>query len=434
MTSAPDQAPPVAERLAALRAVSEDDAVARCEVVRDLVVVCSSSRGGSSLFGELLRRSPDLLTFSAEVNPHFAIPTLAHRRGCASVLDPAEALAGDGLRVLQAELGVDLGSPADHPDATALAAHTAWRLTMQWPAEAIDPRQVEDWTHAALAQQAGTFDRVRFLFDVLSQARRHHPALDPYRYDIPDQDVATRFPSQAVPSGPTAEPVVEMTPFVLPRPWRVATFSEAASHPVVVTTPRNSFRLRLLAAAFPQARISVVHLVRNPAAAANGLRDGWRHRGFFSCRTEVPLAIPGYSDEFPLWGEQWWNYDVPPGWRDWAERPLAEVCGYQWRAAHEATLQAVSDLRLERRQVHLEDITGPRERRAAALRGVCRLLQIDAGPVVGDDDLPVVMPTAPPRPRRWAANAALLEPVLRDARILHMAAELGYDRDPATWA
>src|SRR3712207_3422561 len=95
-----------------------DDGIANCAAVRDLVVVCSSSRGGSSLFGELLRGSPDLLTFSAEINPHVTIPTLgAGGCGCELLRDPSPvAGSATGLPILQSELGNDLGRPADVVD------------------------------------------------------------------------------------------------------------------------------------------------------------------------------------------------------------------------------------------------------------------------------------------------------------------------------
>jgi hypothetical protein len=64
----------IVERLAALRERRGDGRLA-CEAVRRLVVVCASSRGGSSLFGEMLRGLPGLLHTSAEINPHFVIPT-----------------------------------------------------------------------------------------------------------------------------------------------------------------------------------------------------------------------------------------------------------------------------------------------------------------------------------------------------------------------
>ena len=57
-------------RIAALREISGAPAppdVAR--LARDVVIVGSSSRGGSSIFAELLRRSPHLLHFRGETNP-----------------------------------------------------------------------------------------------------------------------------------------------------------------------------------------------------------------------------------------------------------------------------------------------------------------------------------------------------------------------------
>src|SRR4051794_5935059 len=39
--------------------------------VRDVVILASSSRGGSSMLAEVLRHTPQLLHFRAEVNPFF---------------------------------------------------------------------------------------------------------------------------------------------------------------------------------------------------------------------------------------------------------------------------------------------------------------------------------------------------------------------------
>ena len=431
-------APPVAQRLAALRAAGERDAVATCAAVRELIVVCSSSRGGSSLVGELLRRSPDLLTFSAEINPHVTIPTLGSGGGADVVADPFPyAGTGAGLAVLQGELGNDLGRPAVRLDRSAFARHVAWRLTMQWPSVAVDLDRVACWVDEALsvAGSGGRLpDRAAFTLALLGAVMRAHPTVNPYRYDLPATDVAAAFPAAAMPHGPTDEPVVEMAPFVLPRAWDVATPSEAGQMPVVATTPRNAFRLPLLARAFPNARVRVLHLTRNPAAAINGLRDGWLHRGFFSCRTEEPLDIAGYSDVEPGWGRDWWNYDVPPGWRQWTGRSLPEVCGFQWRAAHEATAAGIAAMGLDAHRVAFEDVIDP-GRRDDTMTRVCRWLDIDPQPILDrSQQLPVVMPTAAPRPRRWHDNAAALAPVLADAQIVATARALGYDADPSTWA
>lgn len=429
-------APAVAQRLSALRQTGPDAAGQSCLAVRDLVVVCSSSRGGSSLFGEVLRRSPDLLTFSAEINPHVTISTLGSGGGCDVVADPAPfAGEGGGLQTLRVELGNDLGRPGRDVDIDAFSRHVAWRLTMQWPGEQIDAGEVAGWVDDVLAAQPDAdpmTDRAAFALALLRRVQGAHPAVNPYRYDIPDPEVAAAFPEAAIAQGPTAEPVVEMAPFVLPRVWQVVSAAEASTRTVVATTPRNAFRLPLLARAFPNATVRVVHLVRNPAASVNGLRDGWLHRGFFSCRSEVPLAIAGYTDAFPAWGAAWWNYDVPPGWREWVERPLTEVCGFQWHAAHTATLHAASRMGLGVHRVAMEDLVGSPDRRADTLRSLAKWLGVDPAPLTVGDELPVVMPTAPPLPRRWTANAGELAYALEDPGMLALARQLGYG-DPITW-
>lgn len=427
----------VATRLQQLRDVRGEAAVELCAAVRDLVVVCSSSRGGSSLFGELLRRSGALLTFSAEINPHVTIPTLGSGGGCDVVADPAPfTRSSEGLAVLQGELGNDLGRPASELEHGSFIRHVTWRLTMQWPAITFDLGTVADWVDQAMAALGCTGrppEPEPFLLALLPLVMRAHPQVNPYRYDLADDVVARRFPHVAVPQGPTAEPVVEMAPFVLPRAWRVADRAEAAARPVLATTPRNAFRLPLLQRAFPNARLRVVHLTRNPAASVNGLRDGWLHRGFFSCRSDEPLDIAGYSDVVGPWGRWWWNYDVPPGWRNWTARPLVDVCGFQWRAAHEATIASAEAIGADRFRVAFEDVINP-DSRGATLTALARWLEIDPAPLADHaGDLPVVMPTAAPRRRRWEANAAALEPVLTDPEILATARMLGYSDDPRTW-
>ncbi|MBW3644267.1 MAG: sulfotransferase, partial [Actinobacteria bacterium] len=110
------------------------------------------------------------------------------------------------------------------------------------------------------------------------------------------------FPDVPPAEGPPGEALVEMPPFVLVSPWRRPSPAELATLPLVLATPRNSFRLDFLRSLFPAARLRVVHLTRNPAASINGLVDGWHHRGFFNCRVGRRLAIRGYTDRYPEWG------------------------------------------------------------------------------------------------------------------------------------
>jgi hypothetical protein len=264
---------------------------------------------------------------------------------------------------------------------------------------------------------------------ILGRAAARDARVDPRRYDIP------REPGVPAPEGPPGDLLVEMPPFVIPRPWRLATEADVRSRPLVLATPRNGYRVAFLAGLFPASRVRVVHLLRNPGASVNGLVDGWLHHGFFNCRMPRELAIRGYSDRGP-WGRSWWNYDVPPGWEDVVDAALPQVCALQWRAAHEAALDAVDRLGLERHRLRYEDLVGAPEARERAARGLAEWLGIPAEElvplVVGGLD--PVMATAPPRPGRWRAREAALADVLADPRTLAVAERLGYDADPATWA
>jgi hypothetical protein len=150
------------------------------------------------------------------------------------------------------------------------------------------------------------------------------------------------FPGLEPPSGPPGRHIVEMPPFVLVGPWRRPDTSALSSAPLVLTTPRNAFRLPLFESLFPEARLDVLHLTRNPAAAVNGLVGAWCHRGFFNCAVggdgSGPLRITGYSDVYPDWGTTWWNVDFWPGWEEFSDESLVRVCAEQWRQPHEAAL------------------------------------------------------------------------------------------------
>ncbi len=96
--------------------------------VKEVIVVAASSRGGSTLVGELLRTCSSLLHLRAEVNPLFA----------AAGLEPRARRA----QVLAEELAVDIGRPPPPGapiDVDDFAATVAWRLVAAWPNTGIDP-------------------------------------------------------------------------------------------------------------------------------------------------------------------------------------------------------------------------------------------------------------------------------------------------------
>ena len=423
-----DDVPAAAAEFTALRTRRGGDPGALASV-RRLLVVVSSSRGGSTLVGELFRRSPALLTLRAEINPLFVVAGLEREQRTAA---------------LAAELAAETGRPAEQltdEDRADFTAAVAWRLTAQWPDARIDAADVDRWVDETLRELAATDpawsppafpDRVAFHLRLLAKVRAAHPTVNPWYYDIPPPRIRATFPDIPEPAGPPSDHLVEMPPFVLVGPWHRATPDDFAAAPLVLTTPRNSLRLSFLRSLFPSARMRVIHLVRNPAAAVNGLIDGWCHRGFFNIAVDVRLQIAGYSDVFPVWGRRWWNYDFWPGWEGWIEAPLAAVCAEQWRTHHEAVLDWLDQTGVDHHRLAFEDVVGSDAERRRSFGGLAEWLGDDGVQGLAGLRLPALMATAPPRPRRWAERADDLLPAVTTGPVRDLAERLGYG-DPADW-
>ncbi|HMC70013.1 MAG TPA: hypothetical protein VKJ07_12730, partial [Mycobacteriales bacterium] len=327
------------------------------------------------------------------------------------------------------EIARDIGRPADPRrdaadpvDVTRLSRDVGFRLSMQWPHQDVG---AVDVAVAEAAAEAESLKSDAFTAAVLSRL-----GLETSAYDV-TEDVMRDGIADAAPSGPPPPPVIEMGPYVPLRHWRAPTRDELRHCPLVIATPRNSFRIQWLRGLFSDCRVRVIHLTRNPAASVNGLLDGWQDDGFFTTPMSEGLRIDGYSDVHP-WGDRWWKFDVPPLWRHFVRAPLAAVAAEQWRAAH---LAIVEDAGSDDLRVRYEDVVGSPEQRASAGRAMAQFLSIDenetvAAVVAGTRP---VMATAPPARRRWSGSGHDLAPALAEPAVWEMAVELGYDVDERLW-
>jgi hypothetical protein len=402
-----------------------------CALAREVVVVGSSSRGGSSIFAEVLRRVPGLLHLRAEMNPQLRL--------CGVDGGPSDVIAADtpiptGLSTL---LGADCGRPAptlDARDLPAFSAEICARLVLQWPGLPIDRAAVEGDVAATLTAlhargwPVGTWvGAAEFYPPLFRRLCARWPALRPAVYDLDRARVAGLGPAGDF----LPDTLVEEPPFVLPVPWAHPTAAELGRLPLVIKTPSNAYRLGWLARLFPNARLRLLHLTRNPAASINGLVDGWRYPGFHS-HDVGGLQISGYTGEVPG-GDRWWKFDRPPGWEAYRGAPLPEVCAFQWASAHRALLDFNP---VDRFSLRFEDVLGPPARQEPALRALAAWLDLpdpDALVAAFGPGLPSVMATAQPRHRRWFNRIGTLEPVCARPLVAETRAALGYPADPEAW-
>ena len=429
------------DRLAQLRA--RRPGTGSLDAVRDVVIVASSSRGGSSMFVETLRRSPALLNLQAEFNPFLSLVgrTWPESGTGSDALDPSHAALSAADRALfEQELLADccVGGAVSIEDegvAERLVGDVCWRLVAQWPCEDFELDWLEAQVRAALALHRAAFDLVDFHLTVLERVRVRHPAVDPWFYDLEEGRIRARFPELPVPEGPPGAQILEEPPFVLVGPRRVPSIEELGRLPLILKAPSNAYRLPFLVALFPAARMRVLHLTRNPAAAINGLVDGWLYRGFHAHSLDAPLQIRGYVDVRPADARSW-KFDLPPGWQAWTQRSLTQVAGFQWRSAHAHTLDFLeAHPGVEAHRLRFEEVIGPIEQRLPAFEALADWLGIPLDPPLAAavrDGLPPIMATSRPRRRRWFARAAQLAPVLGDPEVQSVAERISHD-DPEHW-
>lgn len=124
---------------------------------------------------------------------------------------------------------------------------------------------------------------------------------------------------------------------------------------LVEKTASNCFRLEYVERVFPDARL--IYVCRDGRNAVSSIIDGWRHpTRFFSYEVPYVLRIAGYD-------YQQWNFTLPPGWREYVDRPLEEVCAFQWTQSNEYVLKAEEQGLFGGRilRVKLEDLTASSE-------------------------------------------------------------------------
>lgn len=408
--------------------------------VREVIVIASSPRGGSSVTAELLRRRcSGFMQPRGESIPYLTLAGLRYPRTATGSDRLGDDVPSHAVAEVRSALGRDLGFRIHTLEAELLdrfVLDLTWRLSTQWPNESIDVAEVEDQVAATFAElqvadgwDHGEFrDAQRFHGVFLRRLQRDHPVVEPLYYDWTLAALERYLGHRPRPHGPPSAELIEMPPFLLTWPQRPADIDDVAARPLILKTSSDAYRLDFVQRLFPDAELRVLHLVRDPAACVNGLYDGWQHRGFFAVQVRGrELAISGYSDRMPAWARSWWKFDLPPGWEQVADRRLEEVCGFQWAAAHESILVYLSTTSADHLRVRFEDLElalagGPVPGELAAWLTRGRPERVRPG----GEPLEPVMVTAKPDPNRWRERRTIIEPVLATSLVHDVAGVLGY--------
>ena len=186
-------------------------------------------------------------------------------------------------------------------------------------------------------------------------------------------------------------------------------------------TPPNTYRVGYLGKAFPDAKF--IYLTRDGATNISSLIEGWKSSGRFSFKFRnfydynSQINIKGYDGKV-------WKFTNPPGWEEYLNKSLEEVCAFQWLSAHQYAQEAFDRMNSDRcLQVKYEDlIANPTK----ASKAICDFIEIDYMGEVQEqsENLPVVSTSTKPDPNKWLKNK---EQILNIADMIEdMQIKLGY--------
>jgi hypothetical protein len=189
----------------------------------------------------------------------------------------------------------------------------------------------------------------------------------------------------------------------------------------------NVMRVPYLHALFPDARFVYIH--RDGRDNISSLMDGWLHDGHFALAKLLgpfPCAVNIDGGAF-----REWSFFLPPGWRDYNEAPLEEVCAFQWRTANRLALEASKHIPAKQWiRLRYEDIF---DRPLEMFREVFERLELRFEDAIRRrcatlDVRPTSIVKGAPKKQKWKEqHAAKIERILPSIRPLLV--ELGYDVD-----
>ena len=205
-------------------------------------------------------------------------------------------------------------------------------------------------------------------------------------------------------------------------------YARLGAGPVLDKTCINTLRVAYLHKLFPRAKF--VFIQRDGRDNISSMMDGWRH-GRTDGRFELSQFFGPFPEPVAIEGGEFreWAFFLAPGWREFNQAGLAEVCAFQWISANTLALQARSAIPADQ-WIHLryEDLF---ERPVEMFRDAFERLDV---PFTADLEQrcanlqPTSVVKGRPQPQKWREhNPQAIERILPTIRPLMI--ELGYDPD-----
>lgn len=139
---------------------------------------------------------------------------------------------------------------------------------------------------------------------------------------------------------------------------------------IIEKTPKNCFRIPFINKLFNDCKF--IFLQRDGRTNINSLIEGWRLPGKYvrGQASNIVLNIKGYSEN----NGKAWKYVLPPGWENYINKPLEEVCAFQWISSNQYALDGLDNISDDRKYtIRYEDLS---ENTYEVMKKICEFVGI----------------------------------------------------------
>ena len=189
---------------------------------------------------------------------------------------------------------------------------------------------------------------------------------------------------------------------------------------LIEKTPKNCFRISFIDKLFNNCKF--IFLKRDGRANINSLIEGWKSKGKYIRRKNlpIPLNIKGYSGEG-------WNFVMPPNWENYVNKSLEEVCAFQWISSNRAAVEGLKEIEENRKcTITYEELSN---NTYPTIKKLCDFIDIPFSRNLRkiSEHPPEVNYVTKPQKEKWKKNAHLIESIY--PQIEPIMKELGYGTD-----
>jgi len=143
-------------------------------------------------------------------------------------------------------------------------------------------------------------------------------------------------------------------------------FTQSGRRRIVDKNNQNGLSIAYLHGLFPDAHF--VYVKRSPGDNIHSLIEGWKKANMFATWSDnLPAKVNIEQGLF-----QRWCFFLAEGWRDYIDRPIEEVCAFQYRAMNQAILRAKPAIPTKQwHEVHYEDLISNPVKKFETLVNTC---------------------------------------------------------------